>query len=239
MTPNASVPARTVVLAGATGLVGGCCLRALEADPGVARIVALSRRPVDLAPAGKTRLAVVDLERPAEAAALFAGADQLFVCLGTTRKLAGSAEAFVRVDHDLVLALARQAAEQGVRDLFLVSTQGASPRSPVLYLRTKGRVEAAVRGLGFRSVHLFRPAILLGRRSAPRPGERLLERLDPLLGAVLIGPLARARPIAAATVARAMVAAAAAPGSGVRVWTSAAIRRLGAPGPGPAAGEAA
>lgn len=239
MTSGASSRARTVVLAGATGLVGGCCLRALEADPGVARIVALSRRPVELPQAaGKTRLAVADLERPAEAAAHFAGADQLFLCLGTTRKLAGSAQAFVRVDHDLVLALARLAAERGVRDLFLVSTQGASARSPFLYLRTKGRVEGAVRGLGFGSVHLFRPAILIGRRPVPRPGERLLERLDPLLGAVMIGPLGRVRPIAAATVARAMAAAAAAPGSGVRVWSSAAIRRLGAAAPGPA-GEAA
>ena len=95
--------------------------------------------------------------------------DDLFCCLGTTRAKAGSAEAFRQVDFDIPLTAAR--AFTG-RKFLLVSSTGANARSPFLYPRTKGELEAAVSALPFQEVHIFRPSFLAGDRPEKRTVER-------------------------------------------------------------------
>ena len=215
---------RSVLLVGATGLVGAHCLGLLEADALVERIVVLTRRPVQRPLADKTDQRLIDFEQLADHAELFT-VDQVFVCLGTTRKSAGTKEAFIRVDHDLVLEVARLAASAGVRDLLLISGLGANSASPLLYPRTKGRVEAAVAELGFPSLTIFRPSALTGDRERPRPGEVVVEKFGSLFGFLFLGPLKRLRPIAASEVARAMVRVSAAPKAGLTILDSS---RMGA-----------
>jgi uncharacterized protein YbjT (DUF2867 family) len=204
---------RIALIAGATGLVGRQCLPLLLER--YERVVALGRRAA--LPAHE-RLAehVVDFERLAEHAELLRG-DDLFCCLGTTIKAAGSQEAFRRVDHDYVVELARLASGKDVRRFFLVSALGADAGSRVFYNRVKGETEDALRQLPFFAVHIVRPSLLLGDRDESRPAERLGQVFGRLAGPLFIGPLAPYRAIPAADVAATLVACADSDATGVHI----------------------
>jgi len=168
---------RSVVLVGATGLVGSECLTLLLADPVFDRVVVLSRRPLEgVPPSPKLAEHVVDFERLDAHADLLA-ADQLICALGTTIGQAGSKERFRAVDYGIPLALAKLAVERGVKHVLLVSALGASPRSRAFYNRVKGELEAALSALPLRSLSIVRPSLLLGERREFRLGERIAQRL--------------------------------------------------------------
>jgi len=99
--------------------------------------------------------------------------DEIFCALGTTMKQASSHEAFLRVDVDCIYAAAKWGKAAGVRRFVLVSAPGASEGSLSFYLRAKGRIERRVSELGFDSLQVVRPPLILGERS----DTRLLERL--------------------------------------------------------------
>lgn len=201
-----------MLLAGATGLVGTHLLRRLLADPAAPWVMAPARRPLAVE---SRRLSVVvgELSNTAGDSGL---AEQLraitphldaFVCaLGTTIRRAGSREAFIAVDRELVLRLAKIARELGARQAILVSSVGASAQSGNFYLRVKGETERALGELGFERVDLLRPGLLLGERGESRPAEKLASRFAPLANPLLRGPLKRYRAIDADDVAAAAVA---------------------------------
>jgi uncharacterized protein YbjT (DUF2867 family) len=217
---------RQALVAGATGLVGGHVVERLLADAAYGAVTALGRRPLELSHPDLTS-AVVDFDRLDQAAGALA-ADDVFCCLGTTRKQAGSEAAFRKVDQEYVVALARLARQAGAERFLLVSSVGANARSGNFYLRVKGETEDAVAALGYPTFHVFRPSFLLGDRPEARTGERLgilaARALDPLVA--LLKPLARYRPVHARTVAAAMIAAALAGDRGRQVHTFSEIRRL-------------
>mmetsp|Transcript_6906 Transcript_6906/g.14383 ORF Transcript_6906/g.14383 Transcript_6906/m.14383 type:complete len:233 (-) Transcript_6906:228-926(-) len=104
----------------------------------------------------------------------FAGADYVGWALGTTKADAGSAEAFERVDFDYCRAAASVARrEPSVKHFAVLSSAGASSKSWFLYLKTKGRIENFVTGLGFDRVSVYRPG-LLDRGDKLRSKERIL-----------------------------------------------------------------
>jgi uncharacterized protein YbjT (DUF2867 family) len=131
-------------------------------------------------------------------------ANDVYCCIGTTIRQAGSQAAFRRVDFDYPVSLARAAARDGVQRLLVVSALGASPRSRVFYNRVKGEMEEAVRAAGVAKTLIFRPSLLSGPRAQQRTGERL----GLVLGAVLGPLLGRYRPIHGDLVAAAMLRAA-------------------------------
>jgi uncharacterized protein YbjT (DUF2867 family) len=204
---------RIALLAGASGLVGGHCLRLLLAEPAYGRVIALGRRALPVQHA-KLEQKLVDFAHIAD---LVPRVDDVYCCLGTTIKKAGSQAAFRRVDHDYVVALAQAAKQAGARRFLLVSALGANLRSRIFYSRVKGEVERDVSAVPFAAVHIFRPSLLLGERAESRPLERLVFPLFKALTPVLAGPLRPYRAIAAETVARAMIRAALGDATGVRV----------------------
>jgi len=131
--------------------------------------------------------------------------DDVFCCLGTTIKQAGSQPAFRQVDHAFVVGLGGAGLRAGATQFLLVSAIGADPASRVFYSRVKGETEAAIGRLHYQSTQIFRPSLLLGQRREFRAGERMAMILAPVLSLALIGPLRRYRAIHAETVARAMV----------------------------------
>lgn len=128
----------------------------------------------------------------------------VYCCLGTTIKQAGSQAAFRRVDFDFPVALARAAARDGAKRLLVVSALGANARSGVFYNRVKGEMEEAVRAAGVTKTIFFRPSLLVG----PRVETRIGERIGQVVGALLGPLLGRYRPIHADLVAAAMLKAA-------------------------------
>lgn len=211
---------RSVVIAGASGLVGGRCLAHLLAHPEVAKVTAFVRRPLSTKHAKLEERALADLDMPKDV-------EDAYCALGTTMKQAGSREAFLEVDRDTVLAFAKAARAAGARRFVLVSSLGADPRSVNFYLRTKGEVERAVCDMGFDAVHLLRPSILDGDRPESRPGEKL--GLVAMRGvARVLGTGFKYAPIHVDTVGRAMVKLAFSDVRGATVHESPALQKLGA-----------
>lgn len=207
--------ARIAVVAGATGLVGRELLRQLDADTAYGEIRVLGRRaPPDAG--AKVRFVATDFSDLAPHAAALA-ADDVFCCLGTTIRAAGSQPAFERVDYHMVVDLARTAHRAGAKRFLVVSAVGASERSAAFYSRVKGRMEKAVRELPFEAVHIVRPSLLLGKRAERRTGEHAAQLVAPWLSPLLLGPLARYRAVPAADVATALVMLARSPARGAQV----------------------
>lgn len=199
-------PGRSALLAGASGLVGTHCLQRLLASDVYESVTVLVRRALPLADPKLTQI-VADFDRLEEGAAGVA-AEDVYCCLGTTIKTAGSQEAFRRVDFDYPLGLARLSKTRGARRFLMVSALGADARSSVFYNRVKGEVEQAVREVGIEKSYFFRPSLLLGARVEFRVGERVAMAAATLIAPVLIGGLTRYRPIQADVVAAAMIHAA-------------------------------
>lgn len=216
--------ARTALVAGASGLVGSHLLRLLLESPAYDRVTVLVRRELPLAHKKLTQR-LIDFDRLAQVAD-FPRVHDVFCCLGTTRKQAGSPDAFRKVDFTYVVELARMAVRHRATQFLVVTSLGADPRSRVFYSRVKGETEAAVRRLQFDGILIFRPSLLLGLRSERRPAEWLAAVASPLVSWALVGPLARYRPIRAAAVARAMVRVAGEAPRGAHVYESSEIRRL-------------
>lgn len=193
---------RKVLLAGATGLVGGEILQALLVDPTVAEVHVLSRRAIDVTHP-KLQLRVVDFRQlPA-----LPQVDEVYLSLGTTIRVAGSEAAFRAVDFEANLAVARAAIASGARRIGLVSAADANARSSVFYLSVKGALEEALASLTLSALVIARPSLLLGNRDAlkqpPRLGEKISTPILKLLAPVLPK---RYRPIHARAVARSLLA---------------------------------
>jgi uncharacterized protein YbjT (DUF2867 family) len=187
----------TIVLLGATGLVGGECLRQLLAEPSVTMVRVLTRRDFDAPGSPKVEIRVTDLEhldaRPGQLRA-----DTVLCALGTTIKVAGSQERFRVVDHDIPVAAARLARAEGAGQFLLVSSIGADAGSRSFYLRVKGETERDIGAVGFPSLGIVRPSLLLGARREFRLGERIAQAFAWL-------PMGPYQPIHARDVAAALV----------------------------------
>jgi uncharacterized protein YbjT (DUF2867 family) len=217
---------KTALIAGATGLVGGHCLVRLLGAPEYGRVVALTRRPLATTDA-KLEQRVIELDQLGREGFDFPQVDDVFCCLGTTIKVAGSQTAFRQVDFVSVVSLASLALGRGAKQFLLVSSLGANPKSPIFYSRVKGETEAAVSALAFEGRQIFRPSILVGERREQRPGERAGIAVMRGVSFAMRGPLRKYRPIAAGTVANAMVRVAMQAPRGVNVYESDALERLG------------
>ncbi|WP_421347698.1 NAD(P)H-binding protein [Aeromonas veronii] len=186
-----------ILIAGASGLIGRELIKQLPAEH---ELTLLCRKPGKEAhhwlPVDFDDLASVTLPRPVDIA---------FCALGTTCKDAGSAEAFRRVDLDYVIAFAELARRHGCQRLIVVSSMGASARSPALYPRTKGEMEQALLAQSWPRLAIVRPAMLLGDRQPPRRSEQIFQTIYPLFRPLLVGKLARWRAIEASQVAHAMI----------------------------------
>ncbi len=199
-----AAPPRSVLIAGASGLVGREILQGLLADDSVAAVHSLGRRDLRLQHPKLTQHRV-DFSKALPA---LSSAGEAFIALGTTIKVAGSQEAFRAVDFDAVLAVAKAAKAAGATHLGVVSAMGADPRSKIFYNRVKGEMEAALSALGFDTLVIARPSFLVGDREAlgqpPRAGEALALAASRLLAPMIPD---RYKSIDARKVARALLAA--------------------------------
>ena len=216
----------TALIAGASGLVGSHLLEQLLESPEYDRVIALGRRPLE-----RTHPKLVPVVADFSAldkATVELRCDDAFCCLGSTIKQAGSAENFRAVDHGAVLALAWAARRNGASRFFLVSALGADASSRFLYNRVKGETEEALQVLGFSTLGIFRPSLLLGSRREFRPGERISAVILWLAEPLLLGRLRPYRAIQAEVVARAMLRCSfGRQGQGVLVYRSDEIQDLG------------
>jgi len=190
-----------VLIAGATGLVGQQLLQRLMGDSDVSEIHVLSRRPLELT-SPKIRLHLAELGPRWLDSLQGLRFDAVYCCLGTTMKVAGSQEAFRRVDQEAVIQLARFAKESGSGFFGMISSVGADSRSRNFYLRVKGETEDAVRALKLPSLAILNPSVLLGKRQAFRLADAIGGRAMRVLNPLLVGSLRKYRGVEAREVAR-------------------------------------
>lgn len=216
---------KTALLLGGTGLIGGHLLKLLINDPEWDRIVALTRRPLGTG-SGKIIDVIGDPVNLDNVASELV-ADTVFCCLGTTHKKAGSREAFRRIDYDYVLHCAEIAHRNGAKRFLLVSSIGAKAGSPSYYSHVKGEVERDLAAVGFETLDILQPSLLLGERKEHRFMEDWAGRILPALSFFLAGPLRKYRPIEAEQVARAMHAIAAEEQQGIVVYQHDKLNHFG------------
>ncbi|WP_033317022.1 oxidoreductase [Pontibacter roseus] len=216
---------RTALIAGASGLVGSHLLRILLQSNRYSQVISIGRRELPIIHP-KLDQQVVDFDDLKKYKAELV-ADDVFCCLGTTIKKAGSKEAFHKVDYTYVTKLAEVTLEKKATQFLVITAMGADAGSMIFYNKVKGEVERDVQQLGFPAVHIFRPSLLLGNREEHRAGEEFGAKIMRPLSGLMLGPLRKYRPIQAETVAKAMLQAASKDQVGVHIYPSDQIERLG------------
>ena len=195
---------RTVIVVGATGMVGREILAGLLADDSVGGVHSLGRRPPTMQHPKLTAHIVNFASQPL--LPNLPQADEVYLALGTTIKVAGSQQAFRAIDYDANLAVARAALAVGVKKLGLVSAMGADSSSSVFYNRVKGELEEALEKMSFAGLVIARPSLLVGDREALGQPARRGEKLGLALSKVLSFLIpANYQPISAAAVAKALL----------------------------------
>jgi uncharacterized protein YbjT (DUF2867 family) len=191
-------PNFTLLILGATGLVGSESLKLALCDSRISRVIAPTRRPIATHP--KLFNPVVDFEHLT--AADWWAVDTAVCALGTTINLAGSKKAFRKVDAGYVLTSARLLRDAGCARFVLNSSLGADERSRNFYLKVKGQAEAGLMSMNFEALTLVRPSLLDG---GPRPERRYGEEIGLWLARHL-GRLipAKYRPVQTSAVAAVM-----------------------------------
>ncbi|MDD4384953.1 MAG: NAD(P)H-binding protein [Bacteroidales bacterium] len=131
--------------------------------------------------------------------------DMAYCCLGTTIKKAGSKEAFLKIDLDMVVDFAQKAKNAGAKRFAVVSSIGANAKSKNFYLNTKGKVEEQLKAIGFERLVIVQPSLLLGKRNEKRFGEDMGKAIYSVFKFLFIGRLKKYKGIEAADVAKAMI----------------------------------
>ncbi|SDB85437.1 NAD(P)H-binding protein [Williamwhitmania taraxaci] len=193
---------KTAILFGATGLVGSELLGMLEQDSTYSKIKVFGRSKPKFT-SEKVEVFIGDLRNPERLLDNLTGHD-LFICLGTTIKVAGSKKEFRRIDLELPAKVAAMAQANGVETAIVVSSLGANATSNNFYLHTKGEMEQKITALAFEKVAIMRPSLLLGNRSEFRLGEVISRNAFKVFGFLFSGKLKRYRPVQATAVAAAM-----------------------------------
>ena len=195
---------RTALIFGSTGLIGNLLLEELIQSEEYHEILIFVRQTNDISQS-KVREFLVDFSSPAAFSGQIKG-DDIFICLGTTIKKAGSVKKMEEIDRDLPVAIASFASANGVKRIAVVSALGANPESSNYYLRIKGEMERDIQKLKFENIAIVRPSLLMGERKEKRAGELLGKVVMKTFHPVLIGKMKKYRGIHGRDVARAMIA---------------------------------
>ncbi len=193
---------KNALIAGATGLVGSELVQILIKSDYYNSIHVLGRRPYHLQHL-KMKSYIIDFDKleDFQSDALI---HDVYICLGTTMKKAGSKENFRKVDFGYIASLGRWAKNNKVERICLISSVGANPHSANFYLKTKGEAEEVLKALHFRNLIIMRPSLLLGKRAEFRFAEKSASMMAGFLKLITRGRLMKYTPVEASEVAAAM-----------------------------------
>lgn len=210
---------------GASGLVGGHLLEELAKNRNYEKIYSFGRRKLGINDS-KTEEVIIDFNKMSDFGHLIKG-DDIFICLGTTIKAAGSQEAFRKVDFEYIYQAAQIALQNGTHQLLLISSAGADASSSVFYNKVKGETEDGVKQMPFWSIKIFQPSLLLGEREESRLVEGIGQIFGRIINKFTTDLFDLYQPVEAENVARAMVIAAQELEGGQKTYESHVIRKMG------------
>lgn len=188
-------------VAGSTGLVGSYIINNLTKF--YPKVISLTRKKVDYS-SEKIHNIVIDYDN-LNNENIFHGVDHLYIALGSTRKKAGSAINFIKVDYNYCIDLATDALKNGVKRISLISSVGSNPNSSLLYPKTKGLVERDLSKLAFDHISIMRPGLILGNRKERRIFEKIAIYIYSFINHFLFGNLKKYKSILANDISKAMI----------------------------------
>jgi len=196
---------RTLILTGATGLIGEEFINLFSIHRNAKLIILARKQPQFPLPKGVEFRLIEDLyDRSALRKALQDGSEMI-CCIGTTIAKAGSKEAFEKTDVGIIRELAHACSELQYSGFHYVSSIEASVEGSTFYLQCKGRAEAEIRFHSFSRITILRPSLLLGKRREFRLGEKIGMLASTLFPFLFIGPMKAFKPIQAETVAKCLL----------------------------------
>lgn len=195
---------KVAVIAGSTGLVGSELIAMLLESENYKKIYSLVRKSTGRKNSKLTEV-VVNYDELKNSLSTITEVNDIYCCLGTTMKVAGSKEAFRKVDFLYPLFLAEWAAEKKADQFLMVSAMGANPNSSIFYNRVKGETEDEITAMKIPSVSFFRPSLLIGNRKEKRTGEKIGITVFKALSFLFVGPLKNYKGIEASKVAKSMI----------------------------------
>lgn len=194
---------KTAIILGATGLTGGILLKKLIRDPEYKKIILFSRRESgEKNP--KIEEHIVDLFELAEHKEKFK-ADEVFCCVGTTKKETLNKQVYRKVDLGIPVTAAKLCKENNIQTFLVISALGANAKSKIFYNRIKGEMEEVVLQQGLQKTFILQPSLIAGDREETRPLEFIGNKFMKVANYLLLGPLKKYRSIHPATIAEAMI----------------------------------
>lgn len=192
---------RSALVVGATGLVGSALVKLLCESEEYASVNVISRRPLDYV---HPKLVVTLREFDAIAERDIEFAYEVFCCLGTTIKKAGSRPEFEKVDFEYPMTIAALAKNRGIGHFIVISAMGANEKALAYYSRVKGKLEAELIKMDFPQLSIVRPSLITGDRKEFRLGESIGAKVLSVVNPLLVGPMKKVRSISAEQIALAM-----------------------------------
>ena len=200
---------KNILLAGASGLVGGHILDVL--DEGNSELTLLLRNKLQ----EKIHLkqVVTDFDSLDELDELD-NINEVYIAIGKKLSLfellylnKSKRKEFELVDFDYIRNIALFAKKLGAKSLGLISAVGANEKSRNIYLSVKGKIEKEIISMGFEKIVIAQPGHLLGKRQ--KEDSKFLiyvfEKITNILGYMMIGPLKKFRNIDASLVAKTLI----------------------------------
>ncbi|MEO9482126.1 MAG: NAD(P)H-binding protein [Ekhidna sp.] len=196
---------KKAVVIGATGLVGKQLVRLMVKDNRYDSVLLILRKPHEIKDPKLIELIIEDFEDLSKKASRLNGHD-FYCALGTTRKKAGSKEAFLKVDVEYPISFARLAQLQpDFQQLLVVTAVGANSSSPLFYNKAKGELEDRLQELKLKRLKIFQPSLLLGNRKEYRFMEEVAKVLSAIASFFTIGSKKKVGAIHDVEVAKAMI----------------------------------
>ncbi|MFA9556430.1 NAD(P)H-binding protein [Evansella sp. AB-rgal1] len=218
---------KKALVAGATGLIGELLVLELIRSGQYNEIRIITRRQTKYHDEHLVLEYIIDFDKIDQYDHLFHNIDDVFVCLGTTMKKAKSKKQFMKVDYTYPIAIGKLGLENDVKQYVIVSSIGADRDSRFFYSKVKGKTEEKLISMMLPSIHIFRPSLLVGDRGEFRLGEKAAELVGRPFSLLLIGPLEKYKPVKGTYLAKAMCTVAQEDSSGVHIYESDQILRLG------------
>ena len=171
---------KQVTLFGGTGLIGGFLLDLLLADKTISKVRVVTRKPL-VKQHDKMEVFEIDFSKPEEIERSIGDSKVVFSCIGTTQaQVRGDKKAYRKIDYDITHNIALGCKTKQVDHFLFVSSAGANSGSSNFYMGLKGEIDDAVLNQKLNATTIFRPSLLLGKRTNFRPGERLAQIIMPL-----------------------------------------------------------
>jgi uncharacterized protein YbjT (DUF2867 family) len=166
---------KSVVIVGATGLIGNALLHELIKETKVSEIRIFVRRTLPNLPEKVTQI-ITDFSDFSSLKEQVIG-DVIYCCVGTTRKKTPDLTDYRNIDFGINIGMAKLAKENGISTVHLISAMGASTKSRIFYSKLKGEIEEALKEIQFPNCYIYQPSMLIGTRLESRPLEFVAQKL--------------------------------------------------------------